>query len=54
MIRGVIPPDENALGVQNSVYTNVIAKMSLNIAIELATVLGHTVPSQWANIAKYN
>ena len=34
-INVVIPPDEYAEGVNNSAYTNAIAKISLNIALEV-------------------
>lgn len=32
VINGVIPPDEYAVNVNNSVYTNVVAMMSLRFA----------------------
>lgn len=36
VINNVIPPDEYAVGVNNSVYTNVVAAMALQFAIEVA------------------
>jgi len=51
-INGVIPPDEYAVGVNDSVYTNIIAKMALEWAIEAAEIVGdNTIPlNQWQSI----
>ncbi|XP_018618768.1 protein-glucosylgalactosylhydroxylysine glucosidase isoform X2 [Scleropages formosus] len=50
-IRGVIPPDEYYSNVDNSVYTNAVAKCSLQFAVELAERLSHTAPPEWQRIA---
>ena len=51
-IRGVIPPDEAAGGVNNSVFTNYIAALSLEIAIELSAFLPDppSIPPHWQDI----
>ncbi|XP_020835847.1 protein-glucosylgalactosylhydroxylysine glucosidase isoform X4 [Phascolarctos cinereus] len=51
-LRGVMPPDEYHSGVNNSVYTNVIAQTSLGFAADLARDLGQPVPEQWAKVAE--
>ncbi|XP_068964070.1 protein-glucosylgalactosylhydroxylysine glucosidase isoform X2 [Petaurus breviceps papuanus] len=51
-LRGVMPPDEYHSGVNNSVYTNVIAQTSLRFAADLARDLGQPVPEQWAKVAE--
>jgi len=51
-ILGVIPPDEYAVNVNNSVYTNVVASMSLNFAIKAGIIVNHTTPINWATISK--
>eukprot|EP01132_Coremiostelium_polycephalum_P008602 gene8602-10589_t len=53
VINDVIPPDEYAVGVNNSVYTNVVAKISLDWALEAASIVGDTtIPSQlWQSIS---
>ncbi|MFT7806964.1 acid trehalase-like protein 1 isoform X1 [Arapaima gigas] len=50
-IRGVIPPDEYCQNVDNSIYTNTVAKNSLLFAVELARQLNHTAPSEWQCIS---
>jgi hypothetical protein len=50
-IHNVMPPDEYHKLVNNSAYTNSVAKIALNFAIEVATVLGHTNTS--ANVSKW-
>ncbi|KYQ91148.1 acid trehalase-like protein 1 [Tieghemostelium lacteum] len=52
-INIVIPPDEYAVGVNNSVYTNVIAKMALEWGVEAASLVGDkTAPvEQWNEIS---
>ncbi|KAM8970688.1 protein-glucosylgalactosylhydroxylysine glucosidase [Sarcophilus harrisii] len=51
-LRGVMPPDEYHTGVNNSVYTNVVARTSLQFAADLARDLGRPVPELWATIAE--
>ena len=46
-INGVIPPDEYADNVTDSVYTNAVAKISLNAATAAAMLLG-LPPSTYA------
>ena len=53
VILNVIPPDEAAMGVNNSVFTNVIAKYSFNIATEFGKILQIDTPSHWLDIAEY-
>ncbi|ELK32061.1 Acid trehalase-like protein 1 [Myotis davidii] len=48
---GVMPPDEYHSGVNNSVYTNVLAQNSLRFAAALARDLGRPVPSRWLSVA---
>ncbi|XP_008584790.1 PREDICTED: acid trehalase-like protein 1 [Galeopterus variegatus] len=50
-LRGVMPPDEYHSGVNNSVYTNVLAQNSLRFAAALAQDLGLPVPDQWLLVA---
>eukprot|EP00029_Vermamoeba_vermiformis_P003680 TRINITY_DN14219_c0_g1_i1.p1 TRINITY_DN14219_c0_g1~~TRINITY_DN14219_c0_g1_i1.p1 ORF type:complete len:713 (-),score=152.44 TRINITY_DN14219_c0_g1_i1:37-1992(-) len=50
VINGVIPPDEYAFG-NNSVYTNVVAKMSLDFAVKVANMVGDEVPEKWIDIS---
>ncbi|XP_069037660.1 protein-glucosylgalactosylhydroxylysine glucosidase isoform X2 [Lepisosteus oculatus] len=50
-IRGVMPPDEFHSSVDNSVYTNAVAKQSLQFAVELASLLHIPPPPQWQDIA---
>jgi trehalose/maltose hydrolase-like predicted phosphorylase len=51
-INGVIPPDEYAENINNSIYTNVIAQITFEFAEELAKDLGKTIPANWTQIAK--
>jgi len=53
VINGVIPPDEYAVNINNSVYTNIVAKMSLEFAIKCGQLLNDTtIPvAQWRKIA---
>jgi len=51
VINGVIPPDEYAVNVSNSVYTNVVAQYSFEFAMDAATILGESYPSIWQNIS---
>jgi len=50
-ILHVVPPDENAELVNNSVYTNVIAAMNLKIAAKAAGLVGAPANPKWADIA---
>eukprot|EP00339_Tiarina_fusa_P023271 CAMPEP_0116998440 /NCGR_PEP_ID=MMETSP0472-20121206/1510_1 /TAXON_ID=693140 ORGANISM="Tiarina fusus, Strain LIS" /NCGR_SAMPLE_ID=MMETSP0472 /ASSEMBLY_ACC=CAM_ASM_000603 /LENGTH=368 /DNA_ID=CAMNT_0004697591 /DNA_START=409 /DNA_END=1515 /DNA_ORIENTATION=- len=52
VILNVIPPDEAAMGVSNSVFTNIIAKYSFLIATEFGEILGEKTPSHWVTIAE--
>ncbi len=51
-ILDIVPPDENAGIVDNSVYTNAAAKRNIELAIETAKKLGVSYPSKWDDIAK--
>ena len=50
-INMVQPPDEYHWPVNNSVYTNVVASLAINFAIEAAGILGETPGSDWSNVA---
>jgi len=50
-IHQVVPPDENAELVNNSVYTNAIAKLNLEIASKAAKLVGASANPMWADIA---
>ncbi|MBN3294954.1 PGGHG glucosidase, partial [Amia calva] len=50
-LTGVMPPDEYQRNVDNSVYTNTVAQLSLQFAVDLAAVLQVPHPSQWQEIA---
>ena len=50
-IQGVVPPDENAGLVNNSVYTNAGAKLNLLIAIKAAKTLGISPNPEWQKVA---
>ncbi|XP_068683717.1 protein-glucosylgalactosylhydroxylysine glucosidase-like isoform X1 [Montipora foliosa] len=52
VINHVMPPDEYHYPVNNSVYTNVVAKMNLLFAKEAADILGKKVPTLWSTIAE--
>mgnify|MGYP001096637977 CR=1 FL=1 len=51
-IHKVVPPDENADLVNNSAYTNAIAKLNLEIAIKAARLVGASLNSKWSDVAK--
>eukprot|EP00771_Trimastix_marina_P001345 gnl/Trimastix_PCT/2411.p1 GENE.gnl/Trimastix_PCT/2411~~gnl/Trimastix_PCT/2411.p1 ORF type:complete len:755 (+),score=209.85 gnl/Trimastix_PCT/2411:57-2267(+) len=53
-IRGVIPPDEYAVDVDNSAFTNAAAQIALRFASEAARTLGHPRRrwENWAQIAE--
>ncbi|XP_036962943.1 protein-glucosylgalactosylhydroxylysine glucosidase isoform X1 [Acanthopagrus latus] len=48
---GVMPPDEYYYNVNNSVFTNTVAKFSLQFAVELAALLQHPAPTEWQEVA---
>lgn len=50
-IHKVVPPDENADLVNNSVYTNAIAKLNLEIAARAAKLVGASANPKWADVA---
>ncbi|KAM9815942.1 protein-glucosylgalactosylhydroxylysine glucosidase isoform 1-T3 [Syngnathus typhle] len=50
-LLGVMPPDEYYSNVNNSVYTNAVAKLSLQFAVELADLLKYSAPKEWQNVA---
>src|SRR4051794_40904969 len=50
-IRDVIPPDEYAEHVDDSVYTNISARDALRIAARVAAILGKPAPSIWTGVA---
>ena len=52
-IHGVMGPDEYAFGeaINNSAYTNSVARLTLEAAAELAPLVGESVPAGWAAIA---
>ncbi|XP_051632930.1 protein-glucosylgalactosylhydroxylysine glucosidase isoform X2 [Manacus candei] len=51
-IRGVMPPDEYHHQVDNSAYTNAVARRSLNFAAEVARDLLLPVPEEWEDRAR--
>lgn len=51
-ILGVMPPDEYYFNVNNSVYTNTVAKLSLEFAVELADLLQQPAPKEWKEVAE--
>lgn len=50
-ILNVVPPDENAELVNNSVYTNAIARMNLEIAVRAARAVGAAPDARWSKVA---
>jgi trehalose/maltose hydrolase-like predicted phosphorylase len=48
---GVIPPDEYADNVTDSVYTNVVAKKALNAAVRAAAILNKVPNPDWMSTA---
>ncbi|XP_030646782.1 protein-glucosylgalactosylhydroxylysine glucosidase [Chanos chanos] len=50
-LKGVMPPDEYYFNVDNSVYTNAVARYSLLFAVELAHLLQHPAPPEWQDVA---
>lgn len=51
-LLGVMPPDEYYYNVNNSVYTNTVAKFSLQFAVELADLLQHPAPKEWKDVGE--
>ncbi len=48
----VLPPDEHAKPCKNnSVYTNAIASLSIQLANYVSCITNKTVPQEWLNIA---
>ncbi|XP_069019380.1 protein-glucosylgalactosylhydroxylysine glucosidase isoform X1 [Embiotoca jacksoni] len=52
-LLGVMPPDEYYYNVNNSVFTNTVAKFSLQFAVELADLLQHPAPKEWQEVAEH-
>ncbi|XP_032235851.2 protein-glucosylgalactosylhydroxylysine glucosidase isoform X2 [Nematostella vectensis] len=52
VINDVMPPDEYQYPVNNSVYTNVGAKLNLEFALKIGKLLGQSMPSEWPSIAE--
>ncbi|XP_053740952.1 protein-glucosylgalactosylhydroxylysine glucosidase isoform X1 [Synchiropus splendidus] len=50
-LLGVMPPDEYNYNINDSVYTNAVAKFSLQFAVELAGLLQYPAPDQWKEAA---
>ncbi|NWI10896.1 PGGHG glucosidase, partial [Crypturellus soui] len=51
-IKGVMPPDEYHYQVDNSVYTNALARRSLYFAADVARDLSIPVPEEWVERAE--
>ncbi|KAM9372927.1 protein-glucosylgalactosylhydroxylysine glucosidase [Phaethornis superciliosus] len=51
-IKGVMPPDEYHCQVDNSVYTNAVARRSLHFAADVARDFSVPVPEEWVDCAK--
>ncbi|NXU16697.1 PGGHG glucosidase, partial [Pardalotus punctatus] len=51
-IRGVMPPDEYHSQVDNSAFTNAVARRSLNFAADMARELLLPVPEEWEDRAR--
>ncbi len=51
-ILKVVGPDETSEIVDNNAYTNIIAKMNMQIAIEAAGVLGIPVNPEWRDVSR--
>ena len=50
VIYDVMPPDEYKDAVNNSVYTNVVAKINLQFAVEVANLFQIETPREWEEI----
>eukprot|EP01028_Stygiella_incarcerata_P003587 TRINITY_DN1736_c0_g1_i3.p1 TRINITY_DN1736_c0_g1~~TRINITY_DN1736_c0_g1_i3.p1 ORF type:complete len:765 (-),score=196.94 TRINITY_DN1736_c0_g1_i3:70-2364(-) len=51
VINDVIPPDEYAVGVNNSAYTNAAVALALEFACEAARLLSKACPTSWQTVA---
>ncbi|XP_029009026.1 protein-glucosylgalactosylhydroxylysine glucosidase [Betta splendens] len=51
-LLGVMPPDEYYRNINDSVYTNTVAKFSLQFAVELSDLLQHSTPKEWKEVAQ--
>ena len=51
-IRGVIGPDEYHENIDDSVYTNVMARWNIRRGIDIAALLRDRWPDRWAELAK--
>eukprot|EP00943_MAST-04B_sp_MAST-4B-sp1_P003954 g3954.t1 len=51
-INGVTPPDEYAVNINNSAYTNAVAAMSIEFANELLLKFGGGPDPHWIEVAK--
>lgn len=51
-IRNVVCADEWAENVDNNAYTNAIAKLNLEYAVECAKLLNYSINDKWLTIAK--
>ncbi|KAK0142100.1 Protein-glucosylgalactosylhydroxylysine glucosidase [Merluccius polli] len=52
-LLGVMPPDEYYYNINDSVYTNTVAKISLQFAVELANLLKYPAPKEWQEVADH-
>ncbi|TNN87016.1 Acid trehalase-like protein 1 [Liparis tanakae] len=52
-LLGVMPPDEYYYNINDSVYTNTVAKFSLQFAVDLADLLQHPAPKEWQEVAEH-
>jgi len=50
-IRGVIGPDEYHEHIDDSAYTNILARWNLRRGVEIATLLRDRWPARWADLA---
>lgn len=50
-INLIVPPDEYAINVNNSVFTNAVAQVSMEIASKLSTRLGLPVNPLWKEVS---
>lgn len=50
-INNIMPPDEYHQSVNNSVYTNTIAQISLRLPAYAASLINKSVPKKWVEIA---
>lgn len=51
VINDVMPPDEYAHRINNSIYTNTIAKLNIETAIKLGRLIAIDTPKSWERIA---